>query len=92
MPLDPEISKVSSEEYVRKTTSPTLYLSSYSFLHLNQSLSYPLRSPFCSLLAYACIYVWMSVCVCWQRVLRTRMERTGLLEVKGDAIDRLELR
>ena len=30
--------------------------------------------------------------MCWQRVLRTRAKRSGLLEVKSDAVDRLELK
>ena len=30
--------------------------------------------------------------MCWPRILRTRVERSGLLVVNGDAVDRLELK
>ena len=30
--------------------------------------------------------------MCWPRVLRTGAERSGLLGVNGDAVDRLELK
>ena len=79
MPPDPEILEVSLEEYVRKTTSSTLYLPLILFLYLNQALSYPLRPPFCLLLAYACVCVWVSVGV----LAKSVENKSGEIRITG---------